>query len=713
MFEKNWRALLPAVVVAFTATACFPPVPEDEDAVDSTSVDTVDVDSVTVDTAIEDDTAAPPDTAEPDTIDVEVSDTTGEDTTPLDTSADVQDTVQPDTTPPCPESCPAPAEPCKVSVCDPAQGACVVRDADDGATCDDGLFCTVGDRCVDGACLSTPRDCGDTADCTVDTCDDDVDTCLHDGLSCECGPGVSCEDGNPCNGVDSCDLTTYSCVHTNAPAENVPCDDGLFCTTDDRCRSGVCEGVTRSCGDALSCTADSCDENNDRCVNDQSACTCVDASGCPDDNLCDGTASCDTEHDVCDPGTPVVCDAPTGVCKVAGCDPTTGSCEVADADDGTTCDDQSVCTTNDQCTGGTCGGSSITCTPPNACQQSAGCDSVDGCQFVPKAGTCTFSTGVTGTCSDGQCRAPVCSPACEHGGLCVAPDTCDCSGTGYHGNGCQNEDPCGVLGVPCPDGFECTEHGTCENAVEVFVPAGQFWMGCNPSKEDCSECTEDCYPPNESPRHLVTLSGYAIDKNKATVAAYEACLGAGGCETPCYLTSEGHPNRPADGISPEMAVAFCEWEGEYDLTLETAKGLCTEAQWEMAARGGCGTIAGGSDSETCKAGMRTYPWGEAASTCELAWTSGCGQLNEYLTVGSLPGGRSPYGALDMGGNNAEWTANATYAYTMSPRTDPPPDYSSFSTAPFIVRGASARASSRQEDLGDCGGHAIRCCRPVP
>src|SRR5437762_1414767 len=38
-----------------------------------------------------------------------------------------------------------------------------------------------------------------------------------------------------------------------------PCDDGVACTKDDRCVSGVCRGTPYSCNDNNVCTADLCD----------------------------------------------------------------------------------------------------------------------------------------------------------------------------------------------------------------------------------------------------------------------------------------------------------------------------------------------------------------------------------------------------------------------------------------------------------------------
>ncbi len=46
--------------------------------------------------------------------------------------------------------------------------------------CDDGLFCTIADTCIGGACKSTTaRDCSDGLSCNVDFCDDSADLCRH------------------------------------------------------------------------------------------------------------------------------------------------------------------------------------------------------------------------------------------------------------------------------------------------------------------------------------------------------------------------------------------------------------------------------------------------------------------------------------------------------------------------------------------------------
>jgi YVTN family beta-propeller protein/cysteine-rich repeat protein len=93
--------------------------------------------------------------------------------------------------------------------CDEALDSCTAPDPD-GATCNDGLFCTVSDACQGGACGGGPRDCSsDAGSCVVGSCDEATDQCI--------GPPVP---------------------------DGTPCEDGDACTTGELCTSGACGGGT-------------------------------------------------------------------------------------------------------------------------------------------------------------------------------------------------------------------------------------------------------------------------------------------------------------------------------------------------------------------------------------------------------------------------------------------------------------------------------------
>ncbi len=107
------------------------------------------------------------------------------------------------------------------------------------------------------------------------------------------------------------------------------------------------------------------------------------------------------------------------------------------------------------------------------------------------------------------------------------------------------------------------------------------------------------------------------------------------------------PARPVVGVNWHEAEAYCRW-----LTAVTRREyrLPTEIEWEKAARGTDG---------------REYPWGEtfSASLCNSV------ESRVYTTtpVGLYPGGLSPFGLFDAGGNVWEWTADW---YQMYPGGEP-------------------------------------------
>lgn len=345
--------------------------------------------------------------------------------------------------------------PCTKETC--ATGECVYEGLT-GTDCSDGNPCTLGDVCQDGACASgAMKECDDQKVCTDDSCDPSTGQCAHkfntlscdDGSPCtlqdQCfqgsciGTPVSCDDGNVCTN-DSCDLATGKCVNAyNAK----PCDDGKFCTVNDQCSQGACAGSVVTCNDNNPCTKDSCDEANDKCVNDPitgclncaldkdcndgNACTqgkCVNSkceftllngTPCEDGNKCTANDSC--KSGACQPGIPVVCTSK--VCNTVTCDPAKGCVHTPQT--GGTCDDGDACTAPDQCVAGSCVAGPLLC-----------------CEGKPDGTACSDQDASTGPdfCIRGRCRGFYVVPfqAGDETWLTAADAAAGPVGTGWYQN---------------------------------------------------------------------------------------------------------------------------------------------------------------------------------------------------------------------------------------------------------------------------------------
>jgi len=201
----------------------------------------------------------------------------------------------------------------------------------------------------------------------------------------------------------------------------------------------------------------------------------------------------------------------------------------------------------------------------------------------------------------------------------------------------------------------------------VFVPAGEFQMGC-----DNSNPNESCYS-TEQPLHTVYLDAYYIDKYEVTNAQYAQFLNAEGNQEEGGVTwldandadvrihqsggiwqaDADYEDHPVVEVSWYGGRAYCQWQN---------KRLPTEAEWEKAARGSSDT--------------RMYPWGDTAPDCSrLNYSDSTAGLcvGDTSQVGSYPSGASRYGALDMAGNVWEWV-NDWYDsgyYAVSPYSNPP------------------------------------------
>jgi formylglycine-generating enzyme required for sulfatase activity len=206
------------------------------------------------------------------------------------------------------------------------------------------------------------------------------------------------------------------------------------------------------------------------------------------------------------------------------------------------------------------------------------------------------------------------------------------------------------------------DHSDVISSEEVYVPAGQFYMGCAVDLSNV-HCDGDAQPI-----HPVYLDAFFIDRTEVTNAQYRACENAGACLPPLaedsetrsnYYTNPAYDDYPVIHINWARAWTYCDWVG---------RRLPTEAEWEKAARG---------------TDMRWYPWGNTSPTCDLlnyTWVTFVNGEPRYhrcvgdtAPVGSCPDGASPYGALDMAGNVREWVNDFYYNryYHTSPYYNPP------------------------------------------
>lgn len=212
----------------------------------------------------------------------------------------------------------------------PNSSRCAAVSAPATKACDDGRFCTVGDRC-DGAgrCLGgAPRVCaGSDGGCRLGECDEASDAC---GVT-PAANGSACSDGDGCTQGDAC--VEGACV-PGAPPE--------CASAGDMCNFGVCQ--------ALDATRHLCAQTP-RPVG--TACTPSDF--CLVEATCDGAGQCTR-------GTARDCDAEVGdQCQEGVCESANRRCVRRARDNGIFCDDGDACTLSDACSGGVCAGTGDAC----------------------------------------------------------------------------------------------------------------------------------------------------------------------------------------------------------------------------------------------------------------------------------------------------------------------------------------------------------------
>ncbi|MCC6625417.1 MAG: DUF11 domain-containing protein, partial [Deltaproteobacteria bacterium] len=243
--------------------------------------------------------------------------------------------------------------------------------------------------------------CNDGNVCTTDACEptlgcvypdvdngtlcDDSDACTTFDIcmrgECTGTEPVVCEALSQCHEAGTCDSQTGACSNPVSETGKA-CDDGTVCTFEEFCTAGVCgDGGIVDCDDGNPCTVDSCDAELG-CQYDNVA----NGTTCDDDNLCSTASQCSegfcvaTSYQSCSDNDP---------CTMDSCSPAEG-CEHAAHPSlaGVACDDGALCTTGDVCDAeGECGGAPVVCGEPGECELEGACNEATGvCDFPTKPG---------------------------------------------------------------------------------------------------------------------------------------------------------------------------------------------------------------------------------------------------------------------------------------------------------------------------------------
>jgi len=351
------------------------------------------------------------------------------------------------------------------------------EDAEPTATCGNGI-------------VELPELCDDKNTSNDDGCENDC--------TFTCKPGtpagaMKCNDGNPCNGLETCG-DGNKCHPGTALSEGAACGDGKMC------KAGVCVDI--QCGDGATTAPEECDDGNvangDGCDSCKFSCVSTDSTrNCAATDACMNNGTCDDTTHKCGAGTPKADGTACGsgmVCKAGVCS-------------GGACGDGIVSGT-EQCDFGTANGAGSGCeidckfscakTPTDSCVDTNPCNGTEVCANVTVGGKtgqkCSAGTaladgtscGGTNICKSGACVAP--PPVTCGNGTLDTGEECDFGTGNGPGTGCEAtcRFSCSKTADTCSDGNLCNGVESCQTVTVSGKTGQKCAAGTNAAK--CTAC---------------------------------------------------------------------------------------------------------------------------------------------------------------------------------------------------------------------------------
>jgi len=451
--------------------------------------------------------------------------------------------------------CAAPVNTClDPGICNQQSGICAYNPKPAITPCDDGIACTVGDHCGNGACISgqtTDSVCPqDQHKCAAVTCDP---TATQFPDRCKIVPvaaGIQCNPvalGDNCDQPEQCNGTSPDCPADKVKPQGTPCL-AASCTNFQSQVALVCDGTARKCAAAspVSCNGYACDgllcgqacddddgcQPDHYCVNNTCELRIGAGEACKDDSQC-STSNPNCVDGVCCNTT---CKGQCEACDIAGQE---GTCSIVT---GAPHGERTACRGDGSACNGVCAGKLRSAcdfpSPQTVCLQAA-CDPVSSTAveeaFCDGAGSCAATDPMD--CTPFSCGATACRGNCVSDAQCATGAFCKagiCEELQKPGDRCARDAQC-ASGF-CTDGVCCD--GRCDGQCEACgggkcsavtgAPVGTRPACAGEEGDACAGACDGglrtgcAYPGGE-----IVCRDASCDAGAATVLAH--CAGAGAC----------------------------------------------------------------------------------------------------------------------------------------------------------------------------------------